>query len=128
MSKVSALADFACPLPLGGSAPETLTRSSDTSAFHPLPKGANVTIALRSLRQSLEIRASDLARELGVTRQSVRSVESSLRPEPQTLDRYTTALGVIAKRQAAERRREAIARMLATVDDVLLDVSSSVTV
>jgi transcriptional regulator with XRE-family HTH domain len=95
--------------------------------FHPATRGANVTIALRTLRQSLEISQSDLARELGVTRQSVRSVESSLRPEPKTLDRYTTALGVIAKRQAADRRREAVARMLNTVDDVLLDVSSTIT-
>jgi DNA-binding transcriptional regulator YiaG len=68
------------------------------------------------LRTVLEIRMTDLARELGVTIQTVRSAEQpGTRMWPRTTQRYMTALLAIAKRQAEARRRADIAGLMATL-------------
>jgi transcriptional regulator with XRE-family HTH domain len=80
--------------------------------------------AMRTLRKSLEIRTTDLARELGVTPQTVRSAEIARKLEPKTEAKYTAALGVIARLQTADRRRTATEALLSIAGVDLPDIAS----
>lgn len=79
---------------------------------------ATVTgVELKSLMQSLEIKGSELARELGVDATTVRDFQRAGKLESKTETKITAALGVIARRHAESRRRERTAELLAVVAD-----------
>jgi DNA-binding transcriptional regulator YiaG len=80
--------------------------------------------AMRELRKSLEIPTTHLARELGVSPQTVHSAEIARKLEPKNEAKYMAAIAVIARRLAAERRRLAIEAMLGTLVDALPDLSA----
>lgn len=81
---------------------------------------------LKSLMLALDVTGSALAKELAVDPTTVRDFQRSVKLVAKTESKVMAALGVLARRQAGERRREAIARMLATADDTLLDLSTIV--
>lgn len=70
-------------------------------------------IAIRTLRMSLEIGATELARELGFVEQTVSRTEKSKKLHPATEAHYMAALATIARRQATDRRRAATEALLA---------------
>ncbi len=72
-------------------------------------------IDLRTLRKSLEISGAELSRELGIQPASLRDSEAASKLQVKTETRIMAALGVIARRQAADRRR--------TATEALLDIA-----
>jgi DNA-binding transcriptional regulator YiaG len=67
----------------------------------------------RALRKSLEISGAELARELGIKPASLRDTEGAAKLQLKTETRIMAALAVIARRQAAARRRSATEALLA---------------
>lgn len=53
---------------------------------------------LRLRRTALLVTQTDLARELGVSRQAVGNLEALLRPNPRAIDRYLSALEKVSRR------------------------------
>ncbi len=74
-------------------------------------------IALKTLRQSLEIPRSELARELNVTPSTLADAEMTRKMGIKAENRYMAALATLAKRRAADRRRAATESLLTVASD-----------